>query len=624
MFTLTSDTQKSEFLQFLSQSASFSGVLVIIVDGLPTFLNSPVSFTIFSYQISNYPRNILWKTNRIDISDFLESCNVETELIIQEASYIKEEPEIATKDIYTNTETLENITTTEPEKKLNTSYYSNIIEANPSYQTPQKHENNNIITASPITRTFDFYEEIPEINTEEELHLLESNTPESITTQNLLTPLDYVPSALIVQNNTNNSIKTESLENNVFKNTSNLDNFLSRVEKTQSALKEMRQRDKNRVLNEQSLSTIQNAFKFVLPSYFYVVATGTILVSLLFSAFFLFPTQAYTLELNAQQKEASADIVLTHSDFNKRQATFTVSVDADTSGTTTIQTDRSKGKVRLVSSGRSCSITNGSFYVLNNGRYYRHIQDDNLPATITIPENSSQTLSGVEVDVVAEESGAEYNLGQGAQFSITNLRRGNVGSSCYAIASTEIKNTEISGKKVFTKEDSDNLQALADGEIAIKRLQEVTNLVDDKAYIDDQGSWFKNLEEKESFSREIGQEAETVSLTKTVTTDVYYLTRSIFTSKLQQKNKNIQEITDLVMNSAKGSVVDNQPIVLSVFYKYKENNSVYPDEVQKMIQEGSTTEQIKQKYPTISNIQINKSGVSIPGIDPRINVEIRK
>lgn len=78
MLTINSSTTKKELLNQLATMASKNGDLDIEVDSLPNFLTTPVAFTIFSYQISNYPRKILWTSKNPVIYGFLRTCKILT------------------------------------------------------------------------------------------------------------------------------------------------------------------------------------------------------------------------------------------------------------------------------------------------------------------------------------------------------------------------------------------------------------------------------------------------------------------------------------------------------------------------------------------------------------------
>jgi len=640
MFTLTSETTKPELLTFLARNASGKDVLEIQVESLPIFLNSPVSFTIFSYQINTYPRSIVWQAQSQQVYQFLQQCEVETvyNISVDNLEVLSDLP--GNEDFDNQVVSVDN-SGNEPRIQIDfhgqtqaetVSERPNVIQANPHYVTASQ---KNVIEATPVTAKLDFYDEIPDTFTEEaesELQqtpsLLTLQETSEISQQNFLVPNRYQPSSLIQQelsvDKSKKPVKNDTKDVDNSQHSSHLDSFLRRVKSTQSTLKQMRQQDTSRLLQPQAKQATQSRFFQRMPIGYYAATASVVLIGLVFSAFFLFPTQAYTVELSSQSEQTEVEIEMNRSEFNVRQASFTVTADTQASGTTTQTTDRAKGRVRLVSSGRSCSVTNGAFFILHNDKFYRHIQDSNLSSTIQIPANSSQTLNGIEVEVIAEESGSDYNIPTGTQFSVTNLRRGNVGTSCSAIASTDIENVEIAGDRLFSTEDQDTLVANADGELLVKRTQEVRNLIDEEAYLDDQGDWFEDLESEERFSHEIGEVAQEVVLTKTVTTDIYYLTLSSFAQKLQRQFPEMSEVTQVVMNRADGSLLEDDKVSISVFVEYQSQPAIQTQDIETMLQNGATEAEILQKYPLIESIQTQSSGITIPGLDPRIQVEIEE
>ena len=54
MITITSATAKRDLLEKLATQANNYGKLIVDVDSLPTFLTTPIAFTIFTYQIRIY------------------------------------------------------------------------------------------------------------------------------------------------------------------------------------------------------------------------------------------------------------------------------------------------------------------------------------------------------------------------------------------------------------------------------------------------------------------------------------------------------------------------------------------------------------------------------------------
>jgi len=703
MFVLTNQTLKTEFLQYLSRNASGQEPLEIDVFEFPTFLSSPVSFTIFLYQINNYPRKLVWKTKNAEIYNFLQSSDVDALFESEDFGLKNEEKQDFQPQNYfisdyksdTKTESNPNYQDYQPpfvknydekitqKQNLKQSFEDNqkdnlkkaTVVGDPNSTSLAKISQNTnfqgLVVISTPSNHLDFYNKKQTFETQfssnfqaesknekfiqkysqanslviakNNLDFSQNNTAfkenkyqeegykndyesdyrdkdvqglsESgrslLSTKNLFEKEDYQPSSLI------------SSSSVLFGSQDDLDSMLNRVEKTQDALKKIRDHEKSRVLNQQNMLNAQQKFGLKIPFAFYIFSGVFTLFVILFGTFFLFPTQAYTVSVDAEQIQEKLDLPLKKTDFNKRTATFTVSAEAKASGTQTVATDRASGKVKLVSSGKSCSVTNGGFYVFQNGLYYRNVKNPKLTNTLIIPENSAQTLSGLEVDVVAENSGANYNTGIGTKFSITNLRRGNVGTSCTAVAVGEIKNVEISGQRIFTEEDARNLRAKADEELAIKRLQEITNLIDEKAYLDDQGAWFLNLEESEAFSAEFGKNADNVVITKTVTTEMYYLTMSIFQSEIQKIKPNVAELTEVLMNKIEGSLIEDKKVSLSLFVKYKKSLGVQKSEIQTSLENGSNSEEIKQKYPSIQSITSSQTGINIPGISPRVQVVIK-
>jgi hypothetical protein len=78
MLKINSATTKKQLLNSLASFANQKDDLSIEVESLPNFLTTPVAFTIFSYQLSNYPRKILWTSQNPTIFGFLRTCKILT------------------------------------------------------------------------------------------------------------------------------------------------------------------------------------------------------------------------------------------------------------------------------------------------------------------------------------------------------------------------------------------------------------------------------------------------------------------------------------------------------------------------------------------------------------------
>ena len=76
MLIITNQITKTELLKEMSNSLANSETsLHLEVESLPNFLNTGVAFTIFNYQISNFPKPVFWLSYDNSIVQFLHNCH---------------------------------------------------------------------------------------------------------------------------------------------------------------------------------------------------------------------------------------------------------------------------------------------------------------------------------------------------------------------------------------------------------------------------------------------------------------------------------------------------------------------------------------------------------------------
>lgn len=618
MITITSATAKRDLLEKLATQANNHGKLIVDVDSLPTFLTTPIAFTIFTYQISNYPRQIAWTSENQNILEFLKTCQVEV---------------IVAGDF---SEDVNNVSTS----------YTQIIPNNQIIEIET--DSNNTIAVNSLKET------------EMELKNLEVQKNESISYPKLKAvdllkkDVNYSPSSLLDAGFVEESLKLEERKNQstnfskpqFFVQTSsdlsrssqvieekdlstdkkiitiqndleqNLDTWLERIENTRQALNSIK-------------SVEQKKFKkpnFFIRTFQFGVVTA-VLSSIVLGMWTLFPTNVYSLNVVPDKKEKSSQLTLSPSRFLSQSRNLNSPGETEASGKELINLNQARGKVTIVNrSGGPVSFNrSGIILVSSNGLEYKHVAVNGEPGTFTVPERSDLSGENLTINIEAAGGGSNYNLPKDSTLKVLNLKRDLIGSLLQAVVSEEISVTKETGKKVVQAEDLKRLEDQSNKKIQELVKPEIQSIKNEDTYIDP--SWYSLQEVKHVYTRNVGDIADTVGITSTAKAKIYYLNKSLLEEELKltvPDLKRLVEIKSIDYNGNDFGKID-KPITLNLNYIYSQKIELNESELATKLAGDDFSKaknDLQQNYPQIKDIQKKEQGVRLPGVPARVNVSI--
>ena len=72
----TKSTRNELLMQLMQESKSTNHNVVLVVESLPTFINTSVSLAVFNAMLKQYPKNLYWYSNNLAIINFLKISNI--------------------------------------------------------------------------------------------------------------------------------------------------------------------------------------------------------------------------------------------------------------------------------------------------------------------------------------------------------------------------------------------------------------------------------------------------------------------------------------------------------------------------------------------------------------------
>jgi hypothetical protein len=374
MLRISHETTKKTLLQYLTAEAGKQGDLVLCIDYLPSFLDTYISFRVFAFQISNYPRNILWFSTNNHILLFLQQSGAPIFVPMEQ----------------------------------------NLLNYNQT--APQDLRDKDSFTAQDIQEfnfpNFSALSKIP-------------HTPSSITAKELIQEKSsYTRSSLLEENEPTKKLASPDPVN--ISNIQNFDTWIEKIAATKEALNTIKDSSSSFTYKKapkkwSNLSLVRN---FSLVAVFLGVAG--------FLIFALFPTKALTIEIQSLSKDKQAEIEVSPSQFRSKNISFKNEKTVNTSDFLEEKVKYATGKVSLVNlSGNSIDLDNGSFKVVKDGKEYKANFNSSYPKTFTIPGKGSLN----DFQVQSTKDGDGFNLSEGTKLDITNLSGAGfrVCSNCFAL-----------------------------------------------------------------------------------------------------------------------------------------------------------------------------------------------
>ena len=713
MFKLTKLTSKSELFAFLEANLQLPiKEVLIFVDSLPPFMSTKIALSIFSYQISNYPKKLIWQTNDQAISEFLDSVgfvvknlgqinhstvtNVDS---VDLESQAATQTEAKTGDLQTTSPSDPDRTfngrnnsqlareekgvsvdaesdylyTSAPKSKLTQDNSTNWADSSNQAVNRGVSSNSSLILVTSKARSLLEFKQKVQVSAGNAANnpILENSKPTQpeIDNHSKTTASSELTTKVKSAGNVDASIRFEvppkpvndfnlwqdwltnrqstpklNLDNltkqtqyqsnklfqdNHFHTTQDqdLDQWLAKIKHTKQTIDSSKLANSKAVKSNTQIVSFQPKTKATkIVKRLYLFTSALLSLFLLMLLLITLPTNVYTIKIDTPLIESSTTISLPVSKLAKKTVSATVSSTIESTGTKEVETTNATGRVILVNaSGNNISLTNGGFYLIKDGKKYKHEFDPNLPAVITIPARNDLNGSRIEVTVRAINPGAGANLPENTRFSIVNLKEQTLGNALFAVSVTPIQNKELSGDRVVTQSDLDLLASLNQGKLAQEVGKELAKLSSQELFTNP--DWYTIQITNNQADAKVGQTQPKVTLTTEAVIILYYLPKNYLIQTIQVSNSEINQVTDLVIKNYSGdlSKPDNQ-IRLDVFFTYTEKNQLDKNLIGQTLateKDPSKAEEIlKKQFPSIKKIEKREAGINIPIVSPKIEVEI--
>jgi hypothetical protein len=570
MLHINASITKTDLIRELENESGKPQNLYLIVESLPSFLNTPIAFTVFNYQISKYPRPVFWWSQEKQILDFLQSCTtsvanptLDKNFKVSDNSIIQYEP-IESKIILSDARK-ENIKT-EP-----------VVEIKPE-------------TSQNVQSWTDT-----------------SSSKHVFSSQEMMNQNHYDPIEMIKDGYENSPLDIQ-----------NFDAWIKKIEATKEALSSLQT---TKIDNSQTIKPSKQKNKV-----FRILSLSLALSLIFILGLLVFPAKVYTVEISPSYSQGSQSLSIPISEFSKSSIVLTADSETVPQGNLEVPTDRAIGQVQLINQGsRPVDLDNGMFRLVLDQKYYQVIADNTLPKTFSIPAQSDSS-SPLVFQVQAVQDGSDYNQPKGTQMDIVNLQGDGkkVCSSCYAVATTDIKNSTISGQKVVTSDDQSLLTQNVEAKFATQRQDAISKIQQGKVYTNE--DWYKNTSSQYNFNKNLNDATDLLRLDATTNTDVYYLTQDQLGSIIKQNNQDIKSFSDITIHSTDGNPRSDDKINMDVYYTYETQNTCL--DKQKFVSTLSSTDfdeakkQILVDCPGVTDIQQKSVGINMPGVPTRVDLNL--
>jgi hypothetical protein len=570
MIRITRDTFQKLLLSELSKVSSQKGDLIIDVISLPLFLSTSIAFKIFDYQLRNYPRRVVWKTDDSKIEEMMNQAEI-----------LKISKKLAST-------TLE-----EHHNKSITPKRLDLIQI--SENQPKEGDK----------KSYNFLSVIDTLD--EDNH--DQNRPQ-ISLQS------------VFDDHRNNPQAEKPLSPH--KSLQDLDSWLDRIEATKSALNSM----KSDVFGAGAIQTSQVtkpfSFSFFKPKGFSFISTFFVMALVIASIVIFFPTSAYTLEIRPARKTASMNFLVPQDSFSQQKSAISFESSVMASGISPTQSERATGNVDIINkTSKPFNILAGTKFV-NEDKSYIHLRNATLADIITIPPQNEK--NPVSLTVQSTDIGQEYGAPIGTQFEIVDGNGVTPCNTCFAIATTPLQGQTPVNQKVISDSDHLLLRSNVEGGLAQKRLDILKDLKQNKKILTN-SSWYRNNTSTYTFNKEIGEFASEVKLKADVETTIYYLPYPILENLLKRENKEINTIDqiDLLDSTANFADDSKNDVSIKISYRYSLSLDIDNEKVISTLASDdflASQSALKKEFSSIANITKYDTGIRIPGIKPAVNVKM--
>jgi hypothetical protein len=249
---------------------------------------------------------------------------------------------------------------------------------------------------------------------------------------------------------------------------------------------------------------------------------GVIFFALILAAFFafywLYPKATVTIYVSSKRLEERVGIIVDSKIENPNLEenilpgeVFETTTDGDrttqTTGTKTVG-ENAKGEVTLYRVGSEITLSSGTI-IIGPGNLQFSLRDD-----VTVSSGSASTPGTTKTSIAASSIGAEYNLAGGTSFSVSNYSPSDIeakNESAFSGGSSR----EISAVSV---EDQEELEQELIDELKDKARKEFNEIVAGNKFLIEET--LTSTPSSRTFSDKVGDEAETLKLTLSLSTTV--------------------------------------------------------------------------------------------------------
>jgi hypothetical protein len=576
MIRITRDTFQKLLLSELSKVSSQKSDLVIDVVSLPLFLSTSIAFKIFDYQLRNYPRRVVWKTEDTKIEEMMNQAG-----------------------ILKTTEELANTTIEEHRNKSITPSLSPLPKR-PNLSLPAEQQLN-----ESDKKSYNFLSVVDTLEEENS-----SQTRPQLSLQ----------SVFDAHHNTPQAQKPQSTH----KSLQDLDSWLDRIEATKSALNSMKSDVFGEGISQVNQPNKSFSFSSLKPKGFSFISTFFVMALVVASLVIFFPTSAYTLEIRPARKTASMNFLVPQDSFSQQKSALSVESKVMASGISPTQTERATGNVDIINkTSKPFNLSVGTKFI-NEDKTYIHSRNATLADTITIPAQNEKTP--ISLTVQSADIGQEYGAPAGTQFEIIDSNGLRPCNTCFAVATTPLQGQTPGNQKVISDADHLLLRSNIEGGLAQKRLDVLKDLKQNKKALTD-SQWYRNNTSTFTYTKEIGEVASEVKLKADVETTIYHLPYPILENLLKRENKEINTIDqiDLIESSANFADDSKQDVSIKISYRYSLSVDIDSEKAKSVLSSDDfLTSQLtlKKQYSSLANITKYDTGIRVPGIKPAVNVKI--
>jgi hypothetical protein len=602
MISITKNTFQKLLLGQLSSESTKAGDLYLVVESLPLFLSTSIAFKIFDYQLRNYPRNYFWSATDSKIVEMMEKGGLN---VVSDIEAHKQEMIEATLPKKQESEAQKNI-----------SKIINQADTRPVNLGAKVSQNLGIA----IDESYSFETLTTQLDDGTKA---ESTTNFSkISLQNLMENEHYNPSSLLKnQPDPNTPIQ-------------DLDNWMDRIQATRTALNSIKMGSVDDTYEEEPKKPFDPIGSFVglftqkdQPQSYYFMTSFFGLAVLIATLIILFPTNAYTLEVKAPTEDAISTISVPYSTFSKEQQRLNAEAKTQSSGTGTTDTERAKGGVDIFNFDSKVLQINEGFSLERDGNKYILLPNPTLPKSFSVPANNDR--NPLNITVQSTQPGPEFNQSKNSEFVILDINGQKVCTKCRALASGDILSSGSENQKTVIEADYAVLRSAIDGKIAEARIAKLKETKEKRSADEIVTSldWYMNESSPYNYTAEVGQVANEVSVKSSVTTDVFYLTKSSVDDLLKAINKDIDRVVSVKLENSEGRFDDARTdIKMKLSYTFSKKLNYDKTAIEKILKTGLEIDkkriEITGKYDSVLRIDEQKLGLRVPFIAPATDIKI--